>query len=117
MRFLPFFRDEEEDVRTKKLQHEFQQASVQEITRYLFLATHDKTIFFFHEPEVVAIYFQEEERTKKKRQYEDFRSSCEVSHEPEICVDELVVSTCDYGVCWFSPIPEYSDVEYEVFIR
>lgn len=51
------------------------------------------------------------------RQSEDFRSSCEVSHKPEFCADELGIKTCDYDVCWFSPVPECDDVEYEVFVR
>lgn len=40
-----------------------------------------------------------------------------MSHKPEICVDEMDINTCDYDVCWFSPILESDDVEYEVFIQ
>lgn len=93
-----------------------QQANVEEGTGGNGFAVDCMADGLCHEPEVVAFRCQEEE-IKTKRQSQDFRSSCEVSHKPEICADELDINTCDYDVCWLSPIPESDDVEYQVFIQ
>lgn len=90
---LPFFIDhEEKDMSTPPPVVALeQQASLEEGTRGNGFAADCMADESCHEPEVVALC--QEEETKTKRQSEDFSSSFEVSHKPEICADELDINT------------------------
>lgn len=62
----------------------------------------------------VAASCQREE-IKTERQFEEFSSSLKLSPKSEVCVDEVCINTSNHEVCWFSVVPECSNVEYMRF--